>query len=599
MSKILERDQISSEFKWDIKSMYPDFDRWEADFDQVSVLINQIKAQSGEVCSSSVNLLSSIELSLKSSRLLSNLYTFAKMSQDQNTKDNSAQEYTARAEQIATKLSEASSYIVPEILSADIGVIKGYISDYEPLNKYAKYLDDIIRRKPHTLSSSEEKILAMSGDISGLAGTTFGMMNSADLKFPVVKDSKGNEIQLSHGSFVPTLESNDRALRKDAFKAYYSVYEQFNNSFASLLYGEVKKNVFYSKVGKHKTARSAALFENNVPETVYDQLIGAVNDNLSHMHKYMKIRKKALGVKELHMYDLYTPIIKDVDMKIKYGEAKDMVLESLKPLGEKYVSVVESSFTDGWIDVYENIGKRSGAYSFGTYDSKPFILLNYHDTLDNAFTLTHEMGHSMHSYLTRENQDYVYGNYSIFLAEVASTTNEALLNHFLLENVKSRQEELYILNHYLEQFRGTVYRQAMFAEFERDIHAMVERGEALTGDKLNDHYMGLNIKYYGADMIVDEEIKYEWSRIPHFYYNFYVFQYATGFSAAVALSQSILENGTEGLDKYLGFLESGSSEYPIEILKKAGADMTTTAPVSDALKLFGELVDKMERLLNL
>lgn len=599
MSKILERDQISSEFKWDIKSMYPDFDRWEADFDQVSVLINQIKAQSGEVCSSGVNLLSSIELSLKSSRLLSNIFTFAKMSQDQNTKDNSAQEYTARAEQIATKLSEALSYIVPEILSADVDLIKGYISDYEPLNKYAQYLDDIIRRKPHTLGSSEEKLLAMSGDISGLAGTAFGMMNSADLKFPVVKDSHGKEIQLSHGNFVPTLESNDRELRKDAFKAYYSVYEQFNNSFASLLYGEVKKNVFYSKVREHETARSAALFENNVPETVYDQLIEAVNDNLSHMHKYMKIRKKALGVKELHMYDLYTPIIKDVDMKIKYGEAKDMVLKSLKPLGDKYVSVVESSFTDGWIDVYENIGKRSGAYSFGTYDSKPFILLNYHDTLDNAFTLTHEMGHSMHSYLTRENQDYVYGNYSIFLAEVASTTNEALLNHFLLENVKSKQEELYILNHYLEQFRGTVYRQAMFAEFERDIHAMVERGEALTGDKLNNHYMSLNIKYYGEDMIVDEEIKYEWSRIPHFYYNFYVFQYATGFSAAVALSQSILENGTEGLDKYLGFLESGSSEYPIEILKKAGADMTTAAPVSNALKLFGELVDKMESLLDI
>ncbi|MGB3366636.1 MAG: oligoendopeptidase F [Acidaminobacteraceae bacterium] len=599
MSKILERDQISSEFKWDIKSMYPDFDRWEADFDQVSVLIDQIKAQSGQVCSSAVNLLSSIELSLKSSRLVSNLFTFAKMSQDQNTKDNSMQEYSARAEQIATKLSEASSYIVPEILSADIDLIKGFISDYEPLNKYAQYLDDIIRRKPHTLSSSEEKILAMSGDISGLAGTTFGMMNSADLKFPVVRDSKGNEIQLSHGNFVPTLESSDRELRKDAFKAYYSVYEQFNNSFASLLYGEVKKNVFYSKVKNHKTARSAALFENNVPETVYDQLIDAVNDNLSHMHKYMKIRKKALGVKELHMYDLYTPIIKDVDMKIKYGEAKDMVLNSLKPLGDKYVSVVETSFSDGWIDVYENIGKRSGAYSFGTYDSKPFILLNYHDTLDNAFTLTHEMGHSMHSYLTRKNQEYVYGNYSIFLAEVASTTNEALLNHFLLENVKSKQEELFILNHYLEQFRGTVYRQAMFAEFERDIHAMVERGEALTGDKLNNHYMSLNVKYYGEYMIVDEDIKYEWSRIPHFYYNFYVFQYATGFSAAVALSQSILENGADGLGKYLGFLESGSSEYPIEILKKAGADMTTTAPVSNALKLFGELVNKMERLLDM
>lgn len=599
MSKILERDEISSEFKWDIKSMYPDFDRWEADFDQVPLLIEQIKAMNGSICESSSNLLEIIELSLKSNRLISNLFTFAKMYQDQNTKNNTAQEYTARAEQIATKLSEACSYIVPEILAADIDMIKGYISDNEKLNTYSQYLDDIIRRKPHTLTSSEEKLLAMSGDIAGLAGTAFGMMNSADLKFPIVKDSDGKEIQLSHGSFVPTLESSDRALRKNAFKAYYSVYEQFNNSFASLLYGEVKKNVFYSNVKKYKTARSAALFENNVPETVYDQLIEAVNDNLSHMHKYMKIRKKALGVEELHMYDLYTPIVKDVDMKIDYNQAKDMVLKSLKPLGEKYVSVVEDSFSDGWIDVYENVGKRSGAYSFGTYDSKPFILLNYHDTLDNAFTLTHEMGHSMHSYLTRQNQEYVYGNYSIFLAEVASTTNEALLNHFLLENVKSKQEELYILNHYLEQFRGTVYRQAMFAEFERDIHAMVERGEALTGEKLNNHYMSLNVKYYGKDMIVDDEIKYEWSRIPHFYYNFYVFQYATGFSAAVALSQSILENGSDGLEKYLAFLSSGSSEYPITILQKAGADMTTRAPVSNALKLFGELVDKMESLLGL
>lgn len=599
MSKILERDQISSEFKWDIKSMYPDLDRWEADFVQVSVLIKEIDSQKGSICESENNLLASIELSFKASRLVSNLFTYAKMSQDENTKDNLAQEYTARAEQIATKLSEASSYIIPEILLADVDLLKGYIKNYEPLKKYDQYLDDIIRRKPHTLGSSEEKILAMSGDIAGLAGTAFGMMNSADLKFPVIKDSNGEDLHLSHGNFVPTLESPDRKLRKDAFENYYSVYKQFNNSFASLLYGEVKKNVFYSKVRNHNTARSAALFENNVPESVYDQLIEAVNNNLSHMHKYMKIRKKALGLKELHMYDLYTPIIKDVDMKISYDKAKEMVLESLKPLGENYTSVVKNSFTDGWIDVYENIGKRSGAYSWGTYDSKPFILLNYHETLDNAFTLTHEMGHSMHSYLTRQNQDYVYGNYSIFLAEVASTTNEALLNHFLLENVKSKQEELYILNHYLEQFRGTVYRQAMFAEFERDIHAMVERGEALTGDKLNNHYMNLNIKYYGEDMIVDEEIKYEWSRIPHFYYNFYVFQYATGFSAAVALSQSILKNGKEGLDKYLGFLESGSSEYPIEILKKAGADMTTTSPVSNALKLFGELVDKMERLLDM
>jgi oligoendopeptidase F len=464
------------------------------------------------------------------------------------------------------------------------------------LNTYKHYLDNILRFKAHTLSESEESLLALAGDMASAPGTIFEMLNAADLKFPSVQDSEGRTIQLTHGNFIPTMESKDRKLRQDAFKAYYSRYQEHIFTMASLIQAEVKKNEFFAKARNFKSAREAALFENNVPVAVYDQLIEAIHRNLPHMHRYMAIRKRLLGVEELHMYDLYVPMIASIDKNVAFEEAKGDVLASLAPLGESYVKTVESAFREGWMDIYENAGKRNGAYSWGTYDSKPYILLNYHGTLDHVFTLIHELGHSMHSYKTHSAQDYLYGHYSIFLAEVASTTNEALLNDYLLKGVEDKTERLYLINHYLDQFRATVFRQAMFAEFERDIHTIVEQGGALTADVLKSNYRALNEKYYGPEMVIDDEIAIEWARIPHFYYNFYVFQYATGFSAAVALSKAILAGEEGAVERYLEFLSAGRSGYPIDILKSAGADMTTGAPVDQTLELFGQLVEMFDQL---
>ncbi|WP_430885670.1 oligoendopeptidase F [Fusibacter sp. JL216-2] len=598
MAKLRERAEIPEQYKWDIESMYETSDLWEADFKRAQALIQEISALKGTVTKSKDSLLKALETDLKLDRVLTNIFTFARMKQDENTKNATYQAMTSRAESLGTEASSASSFIVPEILAADADLIWSMVESSEALSLYKQYLDNIMRSKPHVLSAEEEELLASAGELASAPSNIFGMLNSADLKFPVVKDSEGKDLQLSHGNFIPTLESRDRRLRQDAFKAYYSVYEDHKNALAMMVQSEVKKNIFYSKARKHRSARHASLHKNNVDVAVYDSLVDAVNEYLPAMHKYMELRKKALGVDALHMYDVYTPIVKNVDMKVPYEKATETVLKALAPLGQTYCSVVEKAYEEGWIDVYENVGKRSGAYSFGTYDSKPFILLNYHDTLDNMFTLAHEMGHSMHSYMTRKNQPYVYGNYSIFLAEVASTTNEALLTNHLLETLEDETEKLYLLNHYLESFRGTVFRQTMFAEFERDIHSMVESGQALTAEVLSSHYRKLNEKYYGPAMIIDKEIDLEWARIPHFYYNFYVFQYATGFSAAVSLSEQILKEGQPAVDRYLNFLGAGRSEYPLDIMEKAGADMRSGQPVRDALKKFSELVDEMSALLE-
>ncbi len=592
-----KRNEIASEYQWDLGSLYASDDAWNADFSKLKDQLTQVKGLQGSVMETPENLQKTIELNLETGRTMEKLYTYAKMSQDQDTRVSAYQGMTSKAESLAVELGGATSFIVPEILAADVATVNDYMNNFEGLNLYKQHMDDILRRKPYTKTAAEEAILAQAGELAAAPQNIFGMLNAADLKFPTIKGAEGEDITLTHGNFVPTLESRDRRVRKDAFEAYYSVFEGHKNSLAMMTQSEVKKNTFLSKVRGHESARHASLFENNVDVQVYDSLVDAVHEALPAMHKYMEIRKRALELEELHMYDVYTPIVKNVDMTIPYDEAKGIVMESLKPLGEKYLEVVEKSFKDGWIDVYENEGKRSGAYSWGTYDSKPYILLNHHDTLDNMFTLTHEMGHSMHSYLTHEKQPYVYGNYSIFLAEVASTTNEALLNHHMLETITDKEQRLFLLNHYLETFRGTVFRQTMFAEFERDIHTIVESGEALTADTLCAHYRKLNQEYYGPHMNIDEQIDMEWGRIPHFYYNFYVFQYATGFSAAVALSEAILKEGQPAVDRYLNFLSAGCSEYPLDIMAKAGADMRTGQPVRDALKVFAKLVDEMEALL--
>ena len=434
-------------------------------------------------------------------------------------------------------------------------------------------------------------------EVSEAPQNTFSMLNNADIKFPSIEDENGNKVEITHGNFIPLMESKDRRVRKDAYDNLYNTYGKYKNTFAATLNGCVKKNIFFAKARNYNSSIEAALDENNIPVSVYDNLIKAVNNNLESMHKYMNIRKRVLGVDELHMYDIYTPIIKDTDIKVPYEKAQDIIIEGLHPLGENYLDVLKEGFNNRWIDVYENRGKRSGAYSFGTYDSKPFVLLNYHETLDNVFTIAHEMGHSIHSYFTKSTQPYIYGGYSIFLAEIASTTNEALLMDHMLKNSKDNNERLYLLNHYLDQFKGTIYRQTMFAEFERDIHEYVENGGALTAEYLSDSYKKLNEKYYGPNMVIDDKIAMEWARIPHFYYNYYVFQYATGFSSAISLSEKILKEGSNAVDSYIEFLSSGDSDYAINVLKKAGVDMTTSEPIDKALKLFGELVDEMDKLI--
>lgn len=596
MRKVKLREEIDSKYKWDIESMYKNNEEWEKDFKKVKILIDELALFKGNVVTNADNLYRLLRLKDELSRTMSNVYTFAKMKQDEDTNNPKYQEFTDRATTLMVNISESSSFIVPEILKLEKKDILRFKKDIMALNEYSHYLDEIFRQKEHILSEKEETIIAGVGDIANGPENTFSMLNNADLEFPSIRNEDGEEIQITHGSFIPLMESKDRTLRRNAFKALYKTYNDYKNTFASILNTNIKKNIFYSKVRKYNSSLEAALDGDNIPVKVYDNLIESVNENLYKMHKYIEIRKRTLDLGDIHFYDLYTPIVKDIDMDIEYEQAKEEILKGLAPLKSEYLREVENGFNSGWIDVYENKGKRSGAYSWGTYDSKPFILLNYQNTLDNMFTIAHEIGHSMHSYFSKK-QPYVYSNYSIFVAEVASTVNEALLINHMIETTVEPRKKLYFLNHFLEQFRGTIYRQTMFAEFEKIIHEKTESGESLTAESFSIIYKDLNKKYYGEQIVIDDEIAMEWARIPHFYYDFYVYQYATGFSAAIQLSQKILSGEEGAIESYLEFLKSGSSDYPVEVLKKAGVDMTTKNPIDDALKLFGELVDKMERLI--
>src|SRR5690625_2206477 len=423
------------------------------------------------------------------------------------------------------------------------------------------------------------------------------MLNNADLKFPAIKDEKGNEVDVTHGRYVGFLESKDRRVRHDAFKAMYETYGQFKHTFATTLTSQVKKDNFYATVRNYESARQAALSQNNIPEQVYDNLVTAINEKLPVLHRYVALRKKVLGLDEMNMYDMYVPLIKDVDMKVSYDEAKEHVLNSIKPLGAAYVNIAKEGFTNRWIDVMENKGKRSGAYSSGAYGTDPYILLNWQNKVNDMFTLTHELGHSVHSYYTRKHQPFRYGNYSIFVAEVASTANEALLNDYMINHLDDAQEKLYLLNYFLDGFRATVFRQTMFAEFEHDIHQRIQQGEGLTAESLTDIYYDLNKKYYGDAVTHDEEIGLEWARIPHFYYNYYVYQYATGYAAATALSRKIIDGDEQAVARYIDFLKAGSSDYPIEVLKTAGVDMTSKQPIIEALDVFEQKLIELENIL--
>ncbi|PFG12701.1 oligoendopeptidase F [Bacillus sp. es.036] len=592
-----KRDEIPVEDTWELEAIYENDQQWEEEFNEIKALLPQMKEYKGKLAESADKLYNALQKQDEITIKLGKLYTYAHMRYDQDTTNSHYQGLNDRAANLATQVSSELAFVVPEILSVPEETIKQYLSDKKELTLYEHALDEINRERPHVLSKEEEAILAGVSDVTSSSSNTFGMLNNADMKFPTIKDENGEEVEVTHGRYIRFLESSDRRVRKDAFKAVYDTYGKFKNTFASTLSGAVKKDNYYAKVRNYDSARQAALDSNNIPEDVYDNLIETVHNRLDLLHRYVKLRKKALGLDELHMYDMYTPLVSDVKMEVSYNEAKEYIVKGLEPLGEEYKNILEEGFANRWVDVQENVGKRSGAYSSGTYGTRPYILMNWQDNVNNLFTLAHEFGHSVHSYYTRENQPYPYANYSIFVAEVASTTNESLLNHYLLENTSDKKEKLYLLNHYLEGFRGTVFRQTMFAEFEHMIHKKAQDGEPLTPDLLSSLYYDLNKTYFGEDLVIDDEIALEWARIPHFYYNYYVFQYATGFSAAASLSNQILEEGDDAVSRYIDFLKAGSSDYPIEVLKKAGVDMTSSKPISDALDVFESILNEMENLL--
>ncbi len=596
--EIKERIDIDQAFKWDIESMYPNFEKWEEDFKKAKEMASKIGSHKGKVIESSQSLLETLNDEMDLYKIIQNLYVYTHLNLDVDTRDGNAQSYSDKAMGLYVEINSLTSYIVPEILEIKEEVLEKYYEENKDLNLYRHHLGEILRKKDHILSAKEEAILAQMGEVASAPEKVFAMLNNADLTFPTIKGEDDKDVELSQANYISLMNSKNRQVRKDAFNALYTRYGEFKNTFAATLSGDLKKNIFNSRVRNYSSSRQASLDENNISTKVYDNLISSVHKNLDSMYKYMEIRKRALGLDDLHMYDLYTPIVKDTDMKFTYQEGVDLIKKALKPMGKEYNDAMEEAFSSNWVDIYPNRGKRAGAYSSGSYESKPFILLNFQDNLDNVFTTAHEMGHSMHSYFTRKFQPFVYGSYSIFVAEVASTANESLLMTYLLENTEDKNEKLYLLNHYLESFRTTVFRQTMFAEFEKIINEHLESGGALTADYLKEEYKKINELYYGPNVVIDEEIAMEWARIPHFYYNYYVYQYATGFSAAVDLSQKILKEGDSAVEKYLNFLKAGSSDYPINVLKKAGVDMTTEDPVNNALALFRDLVDEMDKLID-
>ena len=590
----MERSTIENKFKWTIDEMYPNEESIEKDIQKVKELIEEVKKYKGILADSEENLFKALNISEETSRILQNLYVYTHMKSHEDTRINKNQGNATKTDMLSTELSMATSYMVPEIIAMDNEKLENYLKT-ERLSHYKKYVDDILRLKPHTLNEREEELLAAVADLSGVPENVYDMLSFADLQFPEIEDENGEKVRVTHSNFSLFLKSKDARVRKDAFEAMYGIYGQYKNTFASTLYGGIKSEIFYAKTRKYESALQGSLFQDNVSVDVYNNLIDAVHENLDTLNDYIDLKKKFLGLDKINMYDLYVPLTENFDMEIPYEKAQEIILEALKPLGEEYLENVKKAFAEGWIDVYGNEGKQGGAYSWGSYDSKSYILMSYKDDLNSLFTLIHEMGHSMHSFYSKNNQPYLYSGYKIFVAEVASTLNELLLINYLLKNAESKEERVYLLNYYLEQFRTTVYRQTMFAEFEKICHGKVEEGEPLTAEDFNNIYYDLNKKYYGESCEVNEEIALEWARIPHFYSNFYVYKYATGFSAASALSKQILEEGESAVSRYKEFLKSGGSEFPLDQLRKAGVDMEKKESVDEALHVFKDLVKQLEK----
>ena len=595
--KILQRCEIAQADKWAIEDLYATDEAWSADLEKLKVMTQQLAAYAGHLADSPAKLLAYLEQTEAVGVLSEDLANYCMRKADEDTRDSKYQAMQGQYMSAAVALSAAVSFETPEILSISDETLDGFYTVEPKLERYRRYLWNIRRRKEHVLSPGEEKLLAAAGEMANAPENIYSLFADADLTFSDAEDSQGNRHPLSQGTFVSYEESSDRVLRKSAFQNLYQGFGNFKNTVAAVLAAQVKQLQFYSEARKYESSMEASLDATNVPTSVYLNLLEAVHQNMDKMHRYVRMRKKLLGVDELHFYDVYAPLVAGVNRKIPYEEAKQTIYDALAPMGEGYRKILKEGFDNRWIDVYQNEGKRSGAYSAGAR-VHPFVLMNYTGTLDSQFTLAHEMGHAIHSYLSNRTQNPIDAGYVIFVAEVASTCNEALLMEHLLSKTTDKKERAYLINHFLEQFKSTLYRQAMFAEFELNIGRMAKEGQTLTADVLSAEYRRLNEMYFGPDMVIDEEIALEWARIPHFYYNYYVFQYATGYSAAIALSRRILREGESAVQDYLGFLSGGCSKSPIDMLKGAGVDMTSPEPVNQALELFGELLDEMEQLMQ-
>ena len=597
--KLNTREEADARYKWAIEDLYKDDEDWKRDYELLKSRIPELTKFRGRLGESAEVLLSMQKLSDELNQLLEKIYVYANQRLHENTDNSTYQNLASQAQGLLVELSESLSFVEPELMELPDGIIETFLGENEELSAYRQYFENIIRQKKHVLPTEQEQLLAAMGEVAESPKDIFSMFNNADIRFPEITGEDGHPVQVTHGRYMSLMQSRNRQVRKDAFEAMYGVYGDWRNTLAAMYRANVKQEAFLAKAHKYTSDLEAALDGSHIPVKVYEQLIEAVHESMPLMYRYMKLRKKLLGVEELHMYDLYVPVIEQDHSEIPFEQAKKTVLEGLAPMGEEYLHLLREGFDHGWIDVYENQGKRTGAYSWGAYGTHPYVLLNYQGTLHDVFTLAHEMGHALHSWYSDEHQPYIYAGYRIFVAEVASTCNEALLIHYLMEQSKKagdQKKTMYLMNYFLEQFRTTLFRQTMFAEFEKITHGLQEQGETLTADRLCEIYYDLNKLYFGEEICVDQEIAMEWARIPHFYTPFYVYQYATGFSAAIALSKQILEQGAPAVEQYKKFLKGGSSMYPLELLKMAGVDMEQKAPVQDALAVFAQYLDEMERL---
>lgn len=594
--ELITRAEVNEKDTWNLKDMYATVTDWEKDIETIKKLSEELVKYEGKVCESSANLLAVLKLEDEIGMKVFRAFEYASrlFDEDQGNAENQGRYQTAFSTWV--ELDSKTSFIVPEIIAMTDETLEGFYKEEKGLDLYKISLKETRRLKDHRLSPELERALAMTGEMCQSPEDIYSALTNVDFSFPTIKDENGEEVEITDGRFVHLLESADRRVRQDTFKEYYSVYKKYLNTLAATYSAEVKKRIYVAKMRKYSTTLEAAVDANNVSPEVYANLVKTVNDNMDKLHAYVSLRKKLLGVNELHMYDIYTPMIAGVAKEIPYEEAQKTIIEALAVLGEDYTDLLKEAFANRWCDVYENKGKRGGAYSATAYGCHPYMLLNYNGSFDNMFTVAHEMGHSMHSWYSNKAQAFVNAEYKIFVAEVASTTNELLLLSYLLKNTTDKKEKAYLLNHYLDSFKGTVYRQTQFAEFEKLTNEMAERGESLNAENLSKLYKEINEKYYGPSMISDEEIAYEWARIPHFYYNFYVYQYATSFCAAVAISERILKEGAPYVEQYKKFLSSGCTDAPVELLKIAGVDLTTAAPIEAALKKCGEIVKELEAL---